>query len=82
MNTTYQVGSAIGLAGMVALAGATTADLAAAGASAPAALSSGFASAFLWSSVVALAAAALAAWRVRSSPAAAPAAPARTQPAA
>jgi EmrB/QacA subfamily drug resistance transporter len=82
VNTTYQVGSAIGLAVMVALAGATTADLAARGASAPAALSGGFTSAFVSSAVVAFAAAALAAWRVRAAPAAPAEAPARSLPAA
>jgi len=71
VNTTYQVGSAIGLAAMVAVAGAKTSSLAAAGIDAAAALNDGFSAAFVGAGAIALAAAILAALAVRGSGAAA-----------
>jgi predicted MFS family arabinose efflux permease len=77
VNTTYQVGSAIGLAAMVALAGARSAGLAAEGISGPATLHGGFSVAFVGAAIIAFVAAAIAAWRVRS---AAPGVAAEAQP--
>jgi EmrB/QacA subfamily drug resistance transporter len=65
VNTTYQIGSAVGLAAMVALAAAETAELSAQGAQAPAALHGGFSLAFIGAAVVAAVAAAVAVLRVR-----------------
>jgi MFS family permease len=65
VNTTYQVGSAIGLAAMVAVAGAKTSSLAVAGAERLAALSGGFSSAFIGAGIIAAGAAALAAFAIR-----------------
>lgn len=65
VNTTYQVGSAIGLAAMVALASAKTSSLAATGISAAAATNSGFSGAFIGASVIAFGAALLPAVAVR-----------------
>lgn len=76
VNTTYQVGSAIGLAAMVAVAGAKTAALASAGADATAALNGGFSAAFIGAAVIAFVAAAAAVLAIRAprtTPAAAPA---------
>lgn len=65
VNTTYQVGSAIGLAAMVAVAGANTADRLAAGADAITAMNGGFSAAFLGAGAIALGAAVVAALAVR-----------------
>lgn len=65
VNTTYQVGSAIGLAAMVAVAGSTTASLAGGGMAAPQALHGGFSAAFLGAAAIALAAAVLSALAIR-----------------
>jgi hypothetical protein len=65
VNTTYQVGSAIGLAAMVAVAGAKTTAAAAAGAAHLVAQNAGFSSAFLGAAGIAGGAALLAAFRVR-----------------
>lgn len=64
VNTTYQVGSAIGLAAMVAVAGARTSSLAATGSAA--AMNGGFSAAFVCAGVIAFAAALLAALGVRA----------------
>lgn len=66
VNTTYQVGSAIGLAAMVALASARTSSLAATGIAAVGATNGGFSAAFVGAGVIAFAAALLAAATVRS----------------
>jgi EmrB/QacA subfamily drug resistance transporter len=65
VNTTYQVGSAIGLAAMVAVAGGRTSALAARGLDATAAMSGGFSAGFVGAGLVALAAAALAGLAIR-----------------
>lgn len=65
VNTTYQVGSAIGLAAMVAVAGAKTSALTVAGAERLAALNGGFSSAFIGAAVIAVGAALLSAFVVR-----------------
>lgn len=65
VNTTYQVGSAIGLAAMVAVAGATTSARIAGGAEAISAMNSGFSAAFVGAGVIALGAAVLAALAIR-----------------
>lgn len=64
VNTTYQVGSAIGLAAMVAVAGAKTAMF---GDAAPnIAMNAGFSAAFVGAGVIALVAAAVSAARIRT----------------
>jgi hypothetical protein len=65
VNTTYQVGAAIGLAAMVAVAGAKTSSWTLAGADRVAALNSGFSAAFIGAGIVAAAAAVLAAVAIR-----------------
>jgi hypothetical protein len=65
VNTTYQVGSAIGLAAMVAVAGAKTSSLVAGGADATVAMNDGFSAAFIGAGVIAFAAAALAGIAIR-----------------
>lgn len=65
VNTSYQVGSAIGLAAMVAVAGARASSLAAAGAAPIAAAQGGFSAAFIGASTIAFAAAAIAAVAIR-----------------
>lgn len=65
VNTTYQVGAAIGLAAMVAVAGAKTSSWTVAGADRVAALNSGFSAAFIGAGIVAAAAAVLAAVAIR-----------------
>jgi EmrB/QacA subfamily drug resistance transporter len=65
VNTTYQVGSAIGLAAMVAVAGAKTSSVAAAGAERLVALNDGFSSAFIGAAVIAVGAALLSAVAIR-----------------
>jgi EmrB/QacA subfamily drug resistance transporter len=71
INTTYQVGSAVGLAVMVAVAGGRSAELAGQGAAA--AVHGGAAWAFGGAAVVASVAALLAAWRIRVAASPAPA---------
>ena len=66
VNTTYQVGSAIGLAAMVALAGAKAAALATTGATAVTAMNAGYSSAFVGAGVIAFAAAVLTGLAVRT----------------
>ncbi|HEU0035947.1 MAG TPA: MFS transporter [Kofleriaceae bacterium] len=78
VNTTYQVGSAIGLAAMVAVAGAKTASLAGDGIAHVAALNGGFSSAFVGAAVIAGVAAVLSAVAIRV-PRAAPATAARDE---
>ncbi|MCR8641065.1 MFS transporter [Paenibacillus sp. N1-5-1-14] len=63
-NTSYQIGSAISLAIMVAIAATTTASQA--GSDPAAALNSGFQAAFLWAGIVALAGAIIALLFIRS----------------
>ncbi len=63
VNTTYQVGSAIGLAAMVAVAGSKTSSLV--GVDAHAAMNAGFSSAFVGAAITAFAAAAIAAVAIR-----------------
>jgi EmrB/QacA subfamily drug resistance transporter len=65
VNTTYQVGSAIGLAAMVAVAGAKTSSLAVAGTERLVALNGGFSSAFVGAGIIAAAAAVLSAFAIR-----------------
>jgi hypothetical protein len=65
VNTTYQVGSAIGLAVMVAVAGAKTSALATSGAERLSSLNSGFSAAFIGAAVIAGAAALLSATAIR-----------------
>lgn len=65
VNTTYQVGSAIGLAAMVAVAGSKTTSLLAAGAAATSAVNGGFSAAFLGAGAIAFGAALLAALAIR-----------------
>ncbi|NVB82417.1 MAG: MFS transporter [Kofleriaceae bacterium] len=65
VNTTYQVGSAIGLAAMVAVAGANTSARLASGIEPIAALNAGFSGAFIGAGVIAFVAALLAALAVR-----------------
>jgi EmrB/QacA subfamily drug resistance transporter len=65
VNTTYQVGSAIGLAAMVAVAGAKTSALATSGAEGLSSLNGGFSSAFIGAAVIAGAAALLSAVAIR-----------------
>ncbi len=65
VNTTYQVGSAIGLAGMVAVAGAKTSALATSGAEHLSSLNGGFSSAFIGAAVIGGAAAVLSAVAIR-----------------
>jgi EmrB/QacA subfamily drug resistance transporter len=65
VNTTYQVGSAIGLAAMVAVAGSKSASLALEGAERTVAMNGGYSSAFLGAAVVAFAAAALSTLAIR-----------------
>jgi len=65
VNTTYQVGSAIGLAAMVAVAGGRTSSLVAGGMDQAAAMSGGFSAAFVGAGLVAFAAAAFAALAIR-----------------
>lgn len=66
VNTTYQVGSAIGLAAMVAVAGAKTSSLVESGVEATAAMNDGFSAAFVGAGVIAFAAAALAGVAIRA----------------
>lgn len=65
VNTTYQVGSAIGLAAMVAVAGSKTSSLVAAGADAANAMNGGFSAAFVGAGAIAFGAALLAVLAVR-----------------
>jgi EmrB/QacA subfamily drug resistance transporter len=65
VNTTYQVGSAIGLAAMVAVAGAKTSSLIGTGVDATAAMNDGFSAAFLGAGAIAFGAAVLAAVAIR-----------------
>ncbi|HUS27718.1 MAG TPA: hypothetical protein VMZ53_04395, partial [Kofleriaceae bacterium] len=65
MNTTYQVGSALGLAAMVAVASAKTTALATSGAERLSSLNGGFSSAFIGAAVIAGAAALLSAVAIR-----------------
>jgi hypothetical protein len=65
VNTTYQIGSAIGLAAMVAVASSTTGGLAVAGADRVTALTGGFSSAFIAAGIVAVSAALLSAIAIR-----------------
>jgi EmrB/QacA subfamily drug resistance transporter len=65
VNTTYQVGSAIGLAAMVAVAGAKTSSLMTSGAERLASVNGGFSSAFIGAAVIAGAAAVLSAIAIR-----------------
>ncbi|MBA3458229.1 MAG: MFS transporter [Deltaproteobacteria bacterium] len=65
VNTTYQVGSAIGLAAMVAVAGSKSASLALDGAERAIAMNGGFSAAFIGAAVIAFGAAALATFAVR-----------------
>jgi EmrB/QacA subfamily drug resistance transporter len=65
VNTTYQVGSAIGLAAMVAVAGASTSARLEANLEPMAAMNAGFSAAFIGAGVVAFVAAGLAALAVR-----------------
>lgn len=66
VNTTYQVGSAIGLAAMVAVAGAKTSSLISAGAEAAAAMNGGFSAAFVAAGAIAVAAAVVSALAIRA----------------
>jgi EmrB/QacA subfamily drug resistance transporter len=65
VNTTYQVGSALGLAAMVAVGGAKTSSLTAAGAERLLAVNSGFSSAFIGAAIIAVGAALLSAIAIR-----------------
>jgi EmrB/QacA subfamily drug resistance transporter len=65
VNTTYQVGSAIGLAAMVAVAGAKSSSLTVAGAERLVALNAGFSSAFIGAAIIAAGAAVLSAFAIR-----------------
>ncbi len=65
VNTTYQVGSAIGLAAMVAVAGSNTSALMSSGLEATAAMNGGFSSAFIGAGVIAFLAAGVAAVAIR-----------------
>lgn len=65
VNTTYQVGSAIGLAAMVAVAGAKSSSWTLAGADRLVVLNDGFSAAFLGAGIIAGAAAVLAAFAIR-----------------
>ncbi|MDX2089676.1 MAG: MFS transporter [Kofleriaceae bacterium] len=56
VNTTYQVGSALGLAAMVAVAGSKSSSLLSEGVEAAAAMNGGFSSAFIGAAFIALAA--------------------------
>jgi hypothetical protein len=69
VNTTYQVGSAIGLAVMVAVAGSRTNSLAGDGIDHVHAMTGGFSIGFFAAAVVAFAAAAIAVLAVRTPPA-------------
>ncbi len=66
INTSYQVGSALGLAVMVALSSAKTAAASAAGVPAPGALNVGFQMAFMGAAVIAVGAALVAALAIRA----------------
>ncbi|MEJ7596446.1 MAG: MFS transporter [Kofleriaceae bacterium] len=65
VNTTYQIGSAIGLAAMVAVAGSKSASLALDGAERAMAMNGGFSAAFIGAAVIAFGAAALATFAIR-----------------
>ncbi len=65
VNTTYQVGSAIGLAAMVAVAGSRSASLALEGAERTVAINGGFSAAFIGAAVIAFGAAALSMFAIR-----------------
>lgn len=65
VNTTYQVGSAIGLAAMVAVAGAKTSSLASTGADTASAMNGGFSAAFIGAAIIAFVAAAVAIVAIR-----------------
>jgi hypothetical protein len=65
VNTTYQVGSAIGLAAMVAVAGAKSSTLATSGAERLFALNGGFSSAFIGAAIIAAGAAVLSGVAIR-----------------
>ena len=60
VNTTYQVGSAIGLAAMVAVAGSKTSSLVSAGIDPTAAMNDGFSAAFVGAAIIAFLAATVA----------------------
>lgn len=66
VNTTYQVGSAIGLAVMVAVAGAKTTSLLGNGVEKMAAVNDGFSAAFVGAALIAFAAMSIAAIAIRS----------------
>jgi len=66
VNTTYQVGSAIGLAAMVAVAGAKTSSLISSGIENTSAMNSGFSAAFVGAGAIAFGAALLAALAIRA----------------
>ena len=65
VNTTYQVGSAIGLAAMVAVAGARTSSLASTGVDVTSAMNGGFSAAFIGAAIIAFVAAAVAIVAIR-----------------
>jgi len=65
VNTTYQVGSAIGLAAMVAVAGSKTSALMASGIDATSAMNDGFSSAFVGAAIIAFVAAGVAMVAIR-----------------
>ncbi|HLL21567.1 MAG TPA: MFS transporter, partial [Kofleriaceae bacterium] len=66
VNTTYQVGSALGLAAMVAVAGSKTSSLVSDGVVAMAAMNDGFSAAFIGASVIAFVATGIAAFAICS----------------
>jgi EmrB/QacA subfamily drug resistance transporter len=66
VNTTYQVGSAIGLAAMVAVAGSKTSALAKIGVDAMAAMNDGFSAAFIGAALIAFIGMGVAAFAIRS----------------
>ncbi len=65
VNTTYQVGSAIGLAAMVAVAGSKTSSLVSSGVEATGAMNGGFSSAFVGAGIIAFLAAGVAMVAIR-----------------
>ncbi|MDQ3370742.1 MAG: MFS transporter [Myxococcota bacterium] len=66
VNTTYQVGSAIGLAAMVAVAGSKTSSLMTSGVDATSAMNDGFSSAFVGAAIIAFVAAGVAMVAIRA----------------
>jgi hypothetical protein len=66
VNTTYQVGSAIGLAAMVAVAGSKTSALAKTGVDAIAAMNDGYSAAFIGAALIAFVGMGIAAFAIRS----------------